>query len=301
MIYDNFHKWLIKTEELSVATANQYEKRIEQITFVLNSPEKLSPELVVTYLEELNTSASNYNHFTLALTKYRKYLVSLDIDHLPFTDGLKLKAVPKRLPKPLSIEQINKICNQIPNSLEGLRDRALVEILYCGLRNNECVTLKIEHLEDHTLRIIGKGDKQRLVPVNRIAWLKLVDYILIAHGDEFLIETSGLYGQDVAINMLMANDELKTRPVFILSNGRPLYNKAVHRIVKKYAKQIGIQAHPHMLRHSFATHVLDQGLGNIIALKDVMGHEKLDTTNLYVLVSDSSRNLVNSFHPRERE
>lgn len=286
MIYDEFYKWMVEEQGLSEKTSIQYSRRIEQITLDVNCPDRLTPEEVLNFVLSSGGSVPNHNHWVAALKKYSKYLDGLGTPN-NFASLLSMKKVPKRLPKPLSKEQIDKICSVIPeDTLDGIRDRLIVELLYCGLRNNECASIKFQDFEDHQLRVVGKGDKERIIPINKTAWNYLVKYSNLRFGYSSFDEIRETHKDD---------------PLLVSSENHPIYTRAIRRIISKYANKVGINAHPHMLRHSFATHLVDRGLNNLIALKDVMGHSKLDTTNQYVLVSEHNRKQLNLFHPREQE
>lgn len=300
MVYNEFFTWLTEVANLSRITAVQYELRIQQINRGPGSPENLSPEVVIDFIGNVSEgrSINNYNHWTSSLKKYHKYLVDTGKETTNFLEGLSTKPLPRRLPTPLSEGDINSICGAIPNDLFGRRDRAIIELLYSGLRNSECSGITITDLFDRTVRVIGKGNKERLVPLNDVAWDKALDTAILFYGGLEALEISGEDGQESAFESV--RKKVGNKPLFLTTTGHQIYPRAIRRMVKKYASIAGVSAHPHMFRHSFATHLLDEGLGNLMALKDSMGHSKIDTTALYVLVSGKSRDLLKSFHPRQK-
>jgi site-specific recombinase XerD len=213
---------------------------------------------------------------------------------------LRFKPMPPELPKPLSEAEISRILDLCPSTLEGIRDRAIIETLYCGLRNNEICSGTLKDLSHRELSVIGKGSKPRIVPLSEPAWNYTLDYVLMNSQNHSLLEIADYNGKDAALGVLMSLTPPKT-PLFFSNEGLPLYPRAVRRITEKYGRLAGVKnAHPHRFRHSFATHLLDNGLDDILSLRNVMGHSSLDTTRLYVQVSKKSRDRVMRFHPRNR-
>lgn len=298
MIHDGFYQWLLNNE-YAEGTAKTYTRKLDYISLKEDDPVYLSEEVISAFLLSENTSPSNHNHWVASLKAYARYCQSKETP-VSYVGALESKKVPKRLPKPLEQKTINELCDAIDlRSLVGIRDRAIIEILYCGLRNHEVCGLNRYAIEDRSLRVIGKGNKERIVPVNRVAWGFLMDYILISQGDPEIIEIAERNKSD-AFRVLV--DRIGDGPVFFTQDNTPIHTKYVWEVVNKRATDVGARGvHPHRFRHSFATHILDSGYDNLLYIKDVMGHSSLNTTHLYVEVSSRGREDLNAHHPRERE
>lgn len=293
-----FQKHLIHVRMLSPATAERYIRRVLR-ALKAGLDLRKSPEEILDIVISLGKSDSDYNQWVASVKRYVEFCEWRDKEKYGCTELLHIRNKRSKLPKPLSMEEIDLICNEIPLEGVGIRDRAVIELLYCGLRNSEVCNIRWSDLDIGVVSILGKGAKERLVPINDVAWNKLLLYG-VSHAA--LPEEQDLFlklGADAffRIVQLRVGDE----DVFKTSMNHKLYPREVRNIVYRYAKLAGVEgAHPHRFRHSFATHTLDQGLGNLIALKDVLGHEKFDMVNQYVLTTRTGRELVKGFHPRQR-
>lgn len=162
----------------------------------------------------------------------------------------------------------------------GARDRAILEVIYsCGLRVSELCSLTIHSLDDTFVRVMGKGSKERLVPIGRKA-IEAVDHYLLYHRE--------------------ALAEVKEEKLFVSKRGKPLDRTAVWRMIKKRAKEAGIakELSPHTLRHSFATHLLDHG-AELRIIQEMLGHSSISSTERYTHVSRKKiAESFASFHPR---
>ena len=185
------------------------------------------------------------------------------------------------LPKFLNQTEVELLFNQIDASNEaGLRDRALLELIYaCGLRVSEAATVRRSDLEMETgiLTCTGKGSKMRKIPVGKSA----IDWV-------------GLY-----LSKRSANDNLKAPELFVTGSGKPLTRQAIFIIVKTYAEKAGLRdVSPHTLRHSFATHLI-QNRADIRSVQQMLGHADISTTQIYTHITDSHlRGVYERFHPR---
>lgn len=183
------------------------------------------------------------------------------------TDGVVMPKLPRHLPAVLTVEQVDSIIMAIDDTTpKGLRDRAIVELIYSsGLRVTELVSLRVNDIffEENFLRVMGKGSKQRLVPVSRIA----LDYVR-----RYLDERGG--SESVVDNLFLSN------------RGRGLSRVMVFYIVKDATRRAGldIDVSPHTFRHSFATHLLEGG-ASIREVQEMLGHSSITTTEIYTHVS----------------
>ena len=200
------------------------------------------------------------------------------------TDALESPKLWKHLPEALSSNEVEKLL-AAPDSrkLQGLRDLALLELLYAtGLRASEIASLKVGQLdlEGGTLRVLGKGSKERMVPVGRKAREVLARYLKRVRAE---------WAKDAAGDRL-----------FLSHVGRPLSRQTVWGILQKYAKSCGIRKklYPHILRHSFATHLLEGG-ADLRVVQELLGHADIVTTQIYTHIDKSRlKGIHKKFHPR---
>lgn len=219
------------------------------------------------------------------LKAFFKYLV---LENVIDTDPSALLESPKtsrKLPDTLNIIEINKIIDAIDLSKpEGMRNKAILEILYgCGLRVSELTGLKISnlYLDIDFIKILGKGNKERLVPIGSDA----VKYLRI-----FIDEIR------VHIQVKTGNEDF----VFLNNRGNPISRVMVFLIIKNLAEKTGIKKSisPHTFRHSFATHLIEGG-ADLRAVQEMLGHESITTTEIYThLDRDYLRETIIQFHPR---
>lgn len=197
--------------------------------------------------------------------------------------------IPKRLPKALSIADISRLmdCAQIDGDLLTLRDRALIEILYStGARVSEVIDLTLADLStiesSMTVRLTGKGNKQRVVPIGTFAMRALEQYIVRLR--------PALVGK------------VRSDAIFLNQRGGKLTRQSAWQLISNIAQraQLGKAVTPHSLRHSFATHLLDGG-ADIRVVQELLGHSSVTTTQIYTLVTiDKLRESYSSAHPRAR-
>ena len=196
----------------------------------------------------------------------------------------------KRLPKAVSVEQIEKLlATPSDRDVLGLRDRAMLETLYStGLRVSELVGLDIEDLDDtgEAIRVRGKGKKERIVPLGTHALQAVRRYVAMVQGD-------GRYAP-------WWKDESRPRPLFVNKHGKRLSSRSVRRKLDKYLTSAGLdpEISPHTLRHSFATHLLENG-ADLRSVQELLGHQSLSTTQIYThLTTQRLQDAYNQAHPR---
>lgn len=248
-------------------------------------PDQLHQFLV--WIGELGLSARSQARILSGLKAFYRYLLMeaiIDKDPTLLLEGPKLG---RKLPEVLSVEEIDRMMAGIDLSKpEGQRNKAMLEVLYsCGLRVSELVGLRISHIfrAEGFIRIIGKGDKERLVPVSQKA-LKEID----------------LYLPD--------RNSLVIRPgqediLFLNRRGGMLTRVMIFTIVRELAKVAGIRksVSPHTFRHSFATHLVEGG-ADLRAVQEMLGHESIITTEIYThLDREYLRDAILSFHPRSKK
>lgn len=202
--------------------------------------------------------------------------------------AIPLPKKPSRLPDVLSIDQMNALLDSIDtSSMTGKRDATMLEVLYgCGLRVSELIGLDLQHvlLEEGFLRVFGKGSKERMVPLSGIALERMIDYL-----------------NDVRPE-LESSKAPATGALFLNARGGRLTRQSVHRIVTRAGLSIGVKnLHPHTLRHSFATHLLEGG-ADLRSIQDMLGHADIATTQIYTHVQMAHlKEEYLAAHPRAKE
>ncbi len=197
--------------------------------------------------------------------------------------------IPKRLPKALTVSEISELIESCDDSLKGIRDRAILETLYAtGARVSEIVNLDVDDISRFddsivTIKVTGKGGKQRIVPLGSFAQLAI---------NQYLTRVRAVFSKSNRESALFLNESLGTR----------LSRQSAWNIVKSAAIRAGIKSNlsPHALRHSFATHLLDGG-ADIRVVQELLGHSSVTTTQIYTLVTiDKLRESYQSAHPRSK-
>ena len=200
--------------------------------------------------------------------------------------GIKAPKSKKTLPQTLSIDQVMKLINITDHSLLGVRDRAVMELFYSsGLRLSELVNIKIQEIntDDNTATITGKGDKTRVVPIGEYAMKAL---------NSWLIERDKI-----------KNISPENKFVFLSKKGLPLGTRSIQYRLKHWAKKQGIpeNIHPHLLRHSFASHIL-QSSQDLRAVQELLGHTNISTTQIYThLDYQHLSKIYDKAHPRAKK
>lgn len=258
----------------------------------ISDPARATREDVGAFVVELQwrgLAPASIERAVAAVKSFHKFLVREGIAEDHPAGRVPLPKKPSRLPDVVSIEDVERLLAQpFPEDPAGMRDRATLETLYgCGLRVSELVGLDLLDLDvrDGMLRVRGKGDKDRVVPVGGFAAVALTEYL--DHGRPFLRAKRG---------RTAANPSA----VFVNVRGGRLSRQAVFGIVKRYGGRVGLDIHPHTLRHSFATHLLEGG-ADLRALQEMLGHADISTTQVYTHVGIAHlREEYLSTHPRAR-
>lgn len=215
---------------------------------------------------------------------YRFLTLEKEVEQDP-SELLESPQIGKHLPEVLSVEEIDSIINVIDVSKpEGIRDRAIIEVLYgCGLRISELCNLRISqlYLEDKYIRVKGKGSKERLVPIEGVAIDRVREWLVTRMG--YKVKPSE---EDYVFVSLTRGSRLSRISLFVY--------------IKDYAERAGIKKNisPHTFRHSFATHLLEGG-ANLRAIQMMLGHEDISTTEIYMHIDKSKlRTEILEHHPR---
>ncbi|MCF0058256.1 site-specific tyrosine recombinase XerD [Dyadobacter sp. CY356] len=237
------------------------------------------------YLSELGLTAHSQARMLSGIKAFYKYLLlENEISEDP-TELIEAPRLPRKLPDVLSYDEIEQMLNAIDHSTpEGTRNRAIIEVLYSsGLRVSELIGLQLTfcYFDIGFIRILGKGDKVRLVPIGKEA-IKYVE----------------LYLEHVRKEIEVKKDSEDI--VFLNRRGGQLSRVMVFLIIKDVAEKAGIAKNvsPHTFRHSFATHLIEGG-ASLRAVQEMLGHESITTTEIYThLDRDYLRQIITEFHPR---
>jgi integrase/recombinase XerD len=288
-----FKSYLELEKSLSGNSVQAYLRDIEHLTFYLQEKGDLKSPAAVTlkdlqhfirWIAELGMTASSQSRIISGLRAFYKYC---DLEDISKTDPTALLEAPKlkrSLPDVLSFGEIENIIAQIDLSKpEGGRNKAILETLYsCGLRVSEVVNLRISqlYLDLGFIRVIGKGDKERLIPIGSSA----VKYISI-------------YKNDIRVHITpkKGNEDV----LFLNNRGSKLSRVMIFYIIKDLVLKSGIKktVSPHTFRHSFATHLVEGG-ADLRAVQEMLGHASITTTEIYThLDREFLRKTLEQFHP----
>jgi len=236
------------------------------------------------YLKDKELSATTIARNLAALKTFSKFLVAERVLEENVAGMVETPKTWKRIPDILSVEEVDRLLTAPSGKkIAALRDKAILELMYAsGLRVSEVKDLKKINinLESNFVKCLGKGEKERIVPVGKTAKKALENYIVRAR-DKFSKKT---------------HDE----HLFLSKLGKKLSRQSIWKMIKKYAKEAGIQKHitPHTLRHSFATHLLEGG-AELIGVQEMLGHADISTTQIYTHINkDRLRKTHKKFHPR---
>ncbi len=278
------------SENSIFAYQNDVDKLMQYSLARQKTPDTLTTDdlkLFLTELYDLGLSARSQARIISGIKQFFQFLVYEDAIYDDPSYSLELPKIGRKLPEVLSVEEIDALIAQIDLSKkEGQRNKAILETLYsCGLRVSELVDLKFSqlHFDEGFIRVIGKGNKERLVPVG-----DSVEQEIKRYTEGFRAETPQIKG----------NEDY----VFLNRRGVPLTRVMIFTIIKQLSQQLGWKKNisPHTFRHSFATHLLEGG-ANLRAIQDMLGHESITTTEIYTHLDQSFlRDAIISFHPRNK-
>jgi len=288
-----FKAYLQLERSLSENSVEAYMRDIEKLTdYLLHAGTSKKPSEIklpdlqhfIKWISELGMSPTSQARIISGIKSFYKYCFIEQISKNDPTTLLETPKLKRTLPDTLSFDEIESMIAQIDLSKpEGGRNKAMLELLYsCGLRVSELVNLKISQLyfDVGFIRVIGKGDKERLVPVGSSA----VKYVRIY-----------LKNIRIHISVKPGNEDI----VFLNRRGSKLTRVMIFLIIKELAKNAGIKKtiSPHTFRHSFATHLVEGG-ANLRAVQEMLGHENITTTQIYThLDREFLRKTLEQFHP----
>lgn len=263
-----------------------YLKTTYELTDLAQADHTLIRSWVVQLMQQ-DLDPRTVNRKIACLRSYFKFLLTTGV--IGRNPMLRIKApkMAKKLPEFVPEESLNGLLNsfQFPDTFSGARDQLVLELLYgTGIRLSELIGIAPDdvNLHGNTVRVTGKGNKQRLVPLNKSLVAVLERYIAFRKRE-------------------ITNPDNTHTALLVTDKGEPMYEKLVYRTVKHYLSQIttaSAQQHPHVLRHSFATHLLNKG-ADLNAIKDLLGHANLAATQVYTHLSiDKLKSVFEQAHPK---
>jgi integrase/recombinase XerD len=291
--YQSFLKIEKSLSENSIlAYIRDYEKLTQFLEYI--GSEKKPTEIslkdlqeMIRWISEMGIAARSQARIISGIRNFFEYLVIEDEIKQDPTELLELPKIGKKLPEVLDKEEIDALLDAVDLSKnEGHRNRAMLETLYsCGLRVSELVNLKITNIyfEEGFIRVIGKGNKERLVPVSSTVEKEI-----------------NLYK-----NFTRVHQEIQAGHediLFLNRRGAKLTRIMIYTIIQQLAQKIRLRKSisPHTFRHSFATHLVEGG-ANLRAIQEMLGHESISTTEIYThLSNDLLREAIISYHPRNK-
>ncbi len=288
-----FKGWLQLEKSLSDNSVEAYLRDLDRLctyfemNSILDAPANITLKQLedfVKYVHELGMQPTSQARIISGLRSFYKYCLTEDITTTDPTLLLEAPKLKRALPDVLSFEEIESMIAQIDLSkAEGGRNKAMLETLYsCGLRVSELVNLKLSclYLDIGFIKVIGKGNKERLVPIGSDA-----------------VKFIGHSKNDIRVHLPIKIGEEDI--LFLNRRGSKLTRVMIFLIIKELAKKAGITKiiSPHTFRHSFATHLVEGG-ADLRAVQEMLGHESITTTEIYTHISrDYLRTTLQEFHP----
>lgn len=296
ILINGFRAYLQVERSMSANTIDSYIRDIRKLAdYFSSSGSALSPVSVrlkdlqgfLAALTELGIAASSQARIISGIRSFYHYLL---LENEITADPTELLGMPKKglkLPEVLSENEITRMIDAVDLSKpQGERNKAMLEILYgCGLRVSELVNLKLSdlHFSEDFITVTGKGDKQRIVPVGSAARKQVMNYLTWVRNKQ----TVAAHSENI---------------VFLNNRGHKLTRAMIFEIVKKATADAGIRKNisPHTLRHSFATHLIENG-ADLRAIQDMLGHASITTTEIYTHIDrEFLRESILRFHPRSK-
>ncbi len=296
-ILREFESYLQLEKGLSVNTIKSYLKDLEQYTshlgkyYHVDKPKRIEKRHIENFLQTLHRrklSPKTIARKISAIKSFHHFLYVEKIIDSDISSDFQTPKIPKNLPTVLSVEEVVKILeiSDVDSPL-GYRNKALLELIYgSGLRVSELLDIRMRdvHLDESYVLVQGKGGKERIVPISDIAIIALRKYMTDPNGRQKLMKKPLPY-------------------LFINNEGGKLSRQGFYKVLQGLANDAGIEVNvsPHTLRHSFATHLLENGI-DLRSLQTLLGHEDISTTQIYTHISKTrARQVYDETHPRAKE
>ncbi len=267
----NYLNYLKYERKLSNNTYESYKYNLEKVSNYFKGENllKLSDDNIREFLYKCEESASSKAHYLTVLKSFYDYMLDLELIKVNPCDNIKAPKMPKKLPKFLTMDEVDKLLDISLKEPLDYRNKAMLELLYAtGMRISELLDLNLANINiiDESVKVMGKGSKERIIPISGICITYLNMYI-----NEY------------------RNYILKDRVsdyLFVNYNGKRMSRQGFFKILKQICEKSGIdkEISPHILRHSFATHLLNNG-ADLRIIQELLGHENISTTEIYSHVS----------------
>ena len=285
---NDYINYLSLERQLSENTVDGYKRDlVDFYKFTNKSYKNVSKKDIIDYITYLNNKigAKSINRHIVSIKNYFKFLERNNLINTNPTNDITGLKTPKKMPRVLSEEDIDKLLDIDLKDAYSYRNKAMLELMYSsGLRVSELLDLRISNIDFNMnlVRVFGKGSKERIIPMDDIATKYLFEYINIYR------------------NTLLRNKV--TDLVFINSRGGKLSRQGFFKILRQIALEKGInkELSPHTIRHSFATHLLNHG-ADLRSIQTMLGHENIETTQIYTHVSNNYvKQNYDEAHPRSK-
>ncbi len=271
--------------KVSTNTLKSYQENLNQFALYYKSRNLLllTKDEIKDFLYKMEKSAKTKAHYLTVINSFYNYMVLIDKIKINPALTIKMPKIAKNLPNYLTIEEVDRLLDIKLRNFYDYRNKAMLELLYAtGTRISELINLTFNQIDfdECVIRIMGKGKKERMIPVNDVAIDYLKEYI--NNYRIFLVKKNNNY-------------------VFLNKNGDPISRVGFFKILKKLCQDAGIQkdVSPHTLRHSFATHLLNNG-ADLRVIQELLGHENLSTTEIYSHISNKKLEEDYQNHPRAK-
>lgn len=277
------NEYLITEYNTSKNTRDSYLYDLKELAIFYNKNiAYLKREDIQEYLRKLvNKKARTKAHYLTVFNSFYSFLVKENIIAINPCENIKMPKLEKKLPEYLSVEEVDKLLDIKTNTVYEKRNKAMLEMLYgTGVRISELINLTMSNifLEDKMIKVFGKGSKERIIPINTYALDCLADYLQFGR--------SALLGTKTS------------EYVFISSRRTKITRQAFFKIIKKLCEEAGIKKNisPHILRHSFATHLLHNG-ADLRIVQELLGHSDISTTQIYTHLTNEKLENEYDKHP----
>lgn len=291
---EEYIEYVLVEQHLSNNTKLSYENELRKYRYYLENDRKIVRINEITtdditnyllYLKNMNLNAKTIAHNITVIRNFHKYLLKIGAISNDVTANIEQPKIRKSLPQTLSVEEVDDLLDIELVTPFDYRNKAMLELLYgTGLRVSELISLTLNDIDiiNCTLRCMGKGSKERIVPINEY----IIEYL-----EKYLDERPKL------------EKNVKYREVFLNNHGKPITRQGFFKILKKILREKGLNTNvsPHTLRHSFATHLLENG-ADLRLIQEMLGHSDISTTKIYTHVSNKKvENDYLKYQPRKEE